>query len=184
VAKPSRETVTLSKRLSYVLRHAPGSIGVELDAGGWVAVDELLAAFARHGQALSRAELEQLVQRSDKRRFAFSADGGRIRASQGHSVAVELGYAAQTPPELLFHGTIERYLAAIRDQGLHKGRRHHVHLSVNRELALIVARRRRGSPVVLEVAAGAMAREGFELFCSDNGVWLVSHVPARFLTAG
>ena len=129
MAKAAPGPVGTSKLLSYVLRHAPESIGIELDGGGWASVDVLLAALARHGRPLSRAELEQLVQTSDKRRFAFSADGARIRASQGHSVAVDLGYLAQTPPEVLFHGTLERLLPAIRDQGLHKGRRHHVHLS-------------------------------------------------------
>jgi putative RNA 2'-phosphotransferase len=177
-----RDTNTISKRLSFVLRHDPASIGIALDAQGWIDVAALLAALAQHGHPLSREELEAVVRESDKQRFALSADGVRIRANQGHSIEVELGYVTRVPPELLYHGTIERYLPAILEQGLVKGQRHHVHLSAGRDLALIVAKRRRGTPIVLEVAAGAMAREGIELLCSDNGVWLTSHVPARFLT--
>lgn len=183
MTKPERDALSLSKRLSLVLRHAPGSIGIVLDESGWTDVEALLAALTRHSVPLTRAELEQVVRSSDKQRFALSADGTRIRANQGHSVAVELGYVAQAPPELLFHGTLARLLPAIREQGLLKGKRHHVHLSATRELAQIVARRRRGATVVLEIAAGAMARDGFELFCSDNGVWLADHVPPRFLRA-
>jgi putative RNA 2'-phosphotransferase len=121
-------TEAISKRLSYVLRHRPDAIGIALDRGGWVAVDELLAALARHGTALGRAELEAVVAGSDKRRFALSPDGIRIRAQQGHSVAVELGHAEAVPPATLYHGTVDRFLPSIRDRGLVRGRRHHVGL--------------------------------------------------------
>lgn len=98
------DAVRVSKRLSYVLRHDPSSVGVTLDAAGWVDVDELLAGLRSHGTRLSRDELDELVAGSDKRRFAFDGTGTRIRASQGHSVPVELGYVPQVPPSVLFHG--------------------------------------------------------------------------------
>jgi putative RNA 2'-phosphotransferase len=169
-----------SKFLSLVLRHDPALIGVALDDAGWVDVDVLLDALARHGKALERSALERLVRESDKQRFALSADGRRIRANQGHSVDVALGYAASPPPELLYHGTVERFLSAIRVEGLVRGARHHVHLSATRDVATSVGSRR-GRPVVIEVDAGAMARQGYEFFRSENGVWLTDHVPARFL---
>jgi len=163
-----------------VLRHDPGAAGLTLGDGGWVEVDALLDALARNGKPIDRVTLEQLVRENDKQRFALSSDGLRIRASQGHSVGVELGYAASPPPELLYHGTVEPFLASIRVGGLLRGARQHVHLSETPDVAVSVGRRR-GPPVVIEVDAGTMAREGHEFFRSDNGVWLTSHVPARFL---
>ncbi len=177
---PKNRRVSISKRLSYVLRHAPQSIGVALDREGWVSVERLLDALAQHGELVRRDELETVVRESDKQRFALSADGLLIRANQGHSVDVELGYAPLTPPPLLFHGTVARHLASIREHGLRRGARHHVHLSATRELAELVGRRR-GAPIVLEIDAARMAERGHEFFCSENGVWLTSHVPPEFL---
>ena len=166
-----RDAVRRSERLSYVLRHAPDSVGLTLDAAGWVDVDALLEALG-----WTRAELEQVVASNDKRRFALDETGTRIRASQGHSVAVDLGYAAQTPPPVLFHGTAERNLPAIEAEGLRPGRRHAVHLSPDAVTARAVGARH-GRPVVLRVDAAAMARDGAVFTRSANGVWLVDAVP-------
>lgn len=176
----SKHQVALSKLLSFVLRHDPGSIGLSLDREGWVKVDLLLEALGRSGHQVDRAELEALVRASDKQRFALSPDGALIRANQGHSVDVELGYTPLAPPEILYHGTVARFLPSIREQGLRKGERHHVHLSATRDLAEAVGTRR-GKPVVLEVDAARMAERGHEFFRSENGVWLTSHVPPEFL---
>lgn len=168
-----------SRFLSLVLRHRPEAIGLRLDAQGWAAVDELLAALAAHGRSMTRAELEALVRDSDKQRFALRGD--RIRASQGHSIAVDLGLVPREPPAVLYHGTIARVLPSIRREGLIKGSRTHVHLSADRETALRVGARR-GEPVLLRISAAAMHAAGHAFFCSDNGVWLVDAVPPRFLT--
>ena len=172
--------VSSSKFLSLVLRHKPGLIGITLDSSGWIAVDELLAACAAHGHKLTRAELEQVVRQNNKQRFAFSADNLRIRANQGHSVPVQLDYAPSVPPAALYHGTVQRFLADIRSQGLCKRARHHVHLSPSRQEAEAVGTRR-GVPIVLEVRAAAMASQGFVFFRSPNGVWLTDEVPPAFL---
>src|SRR4051812_21874990 len=124
-----KQLVKTSKFLSLVLRHAPETIGVKLDEQGWVEVKVLLEAMARHGHPLTRAELDEVVATNSKKRFAFDEEGRRIRASQGHSVEVALGYEPRTPPETLYHGTATRFLAAIRAGGLRKGERHDVHLS-------------------------------------------------------
>ena len=174
------DPTSLSKFLSLVLRHRPDAIGLSLAVDGWVPVAELLRALAAHGKPVELAALEALVAGSDKQRFAFSSDRLMIRANQGHSVRVDLGLSAQQPPALLFHGTVARYLPAIRAQGLLKGQRHHVHLSATRDLALLVGKRR-GAPVLLEVDAGGMAAAGHAFFCSENGVWLTDHVPPQFL---
>jgi putative RNA 2'-phosphotransferase len=169
------DVVATSKRLSYVLRHRPDAAGLTLDAAGWVDVEDLLAALG-----LTRGQLDEVVARNDKQRFAFDDTGGRIRASQGHSVPVDLGYTVERPPGVLFHGTVERFLPAILAEGLRPGNRHAVHLSPDVETAGRVGARR-GRPVVLQVDAPSMAAEGAVFTRSANGVWLVDAVPARHL---
>lgn len=171
-----KQRTRTSKFLSLVLRHEPEKFGLKLDSAGWVDVESLLASCGRHGHPLSRAELEEVVATNYKKRFVFSEDGRRIRASQGHSVDVSLGYEPQPPPARLFHGTVSRFLPSIRAHGLRKGERHHVHLSLNEETATQVGSRR-GDAVILVVNAAAMAAKGHPFFVSANGVWLTDHVP-------
>lgn len=176
----AQEDVKISKFLSLVLRHDPAKIGLTLDQAGWVSVDVLLAAAHAHGVALRRERLARIVANNDKQRFSFSADGQLIRANQGHSVAVELGYEPAVPPDTLFHGTAERFLASIQAQGLSKGQRHHVHLSADCEIVRSVGQRY-GKPVVLQVHAAQMQHDGFVFYLSTNGVWLTEHVPVPYL---
>lgn len=166
-----------SKRLSYVLRHDPASASVELDPAGWVSVDALLAGL---GGGLDRDTLHAIVAASPKQRFALSADRSRIRANQGHSVAVELGYEPGEPPEQLFHGTHPGAVDAIRAAGIRRMSRHHVHLSPDTETAANVGGRR-GKPVILCVAAGRMHRDGHVFYLSANGVWLTDEVPPDYI---
>ncbi len=174
------QQVATSKFLSLVLRHRPEVIGITLDAEGWVPVEELLAACAQHSRAISREQLDVVVRTNDKQRFAFSADGSRIRANQGHSLSVDLGLAPVEPPELLYHGTVERFLESIRRDGLTKGNRHHVHLSPDIQTATKVGQRR-GRPVVLVIEAGRMFRDGHTFYRSENGVWLTDSVPPVYI---
>ncbi|WP_081238399.1 RNA 2'-phosphotransferase [Streptomyces viridosporus] len=173
-----RRTVKVSKYLSRHLRHQPGRIGLSLDEGGWVEIDTLIAAAAAHGFPFTREELDHVITVNDKRRFAV--EGSRIRASQGHSVEVDLGLPPATPPPYLYHGTVARALDAIRTEGLRPMDRHDVHLSADRETATRVGARR-GRPVVLSVDAAAMHRDGHVFRVSANGVWLTRAVPARYL---
>jgi putative RNA 2'-phosphotransferase len=175
------DPVRLSKRLSYVLRHAPASIGITLDEAGWVDVDVLLAALARHGVRIDRRRLEEVVASDGKQRYALDPTGTRIRASQGHSVPVDLGYAPQAPPPELFHGTPLRDLPAILQQGLVRGHRHAVHLSPDPGTARAVGLRR-GPCAVLSVDAAALAAGGAVSTRSANGVWLVAAVPPQHLS--
>ena len=175
-----KEAIRTSKFLSLVLRHEPERVGLKLGEAGWVGVDELLKAVNSHGVSLSLDQLKHIVATSDKKRFAFSEDGQCIRASQGHSVEVDLQYLPQTPPETLYHGTAVRFLDSIRQQGLQKMERHDVHLSAETKLTLQVGGRH-GRPVLLTIRAGDMHRAGFVFRCSANGVWLVDHVPPQFI---
>jgi putative RNA 2'-phosphotransferase len=172
--------VKISRFLSQHLRHQPQRLGLTLEPGGWVAVDDLLAACARHGLQISRAELEEVVARNDKRRFSFDGTGERIRANQGHSVDVDLQLAPVAPPVTLYHGTSRATVDAIQREGLRKMRRHHVHLSADVPTAIRVGRRH-GHPVVFAVDAGAMSRAGILFYRSENGVWLVDAVPSHYL---
>lgn len=170
----------VSKYLAKHLRHTPERIGLTLDAAGWVEVDELLAACARAGFPVSRAVLDQVVAANDKQRYAFDDTGRRIRANQGHSVGVALDLPVVPPPDVLYHGTVARNLAAIRAAGLTPMSRHDVHLSADEDTARRVGARR-GEPVVLRVDAAAMAAAGHTFHRSANGVWLVAAVPPRYL---
>lgn len=173
--------IHLSKFLSLVLRHRPELIGITLDPAGWIEVDVLLEAMGRHDHPLTRDQLDFVVAHCEKQRFAFSEDRARIRASQGHSVEVELGYAPATPPDLLYHGTVDRFLPSIRAAGLIKGKRHHVHLSRDVETAAKVGDRR-GKAEILTIDAKSMSADGLAFFVSDNGVWLTDHVPPQYIT--
>ncbi|MEM9413985.1 MAG: RNA 2'-phosphotransferase [Planctomycetota bacterium] len=171
---------SVSKSMSYVLRHKPDAIGITLDPNGWVDVDDLLAAFQRDGKRYTRRCIDRAVAENDKQRFEFSEDGTRIRARQGHSINVDLGYEPAAPPDVLFHGTATRNLDSIRKKGLLKMNRHHVHLSTSKETMLAVAQRH-GKPVILEVDAKRMHADGFEFFVTKNNVWLVDSVPPDYV---
>jgi putative RNA 2'-phosphotransferase len=175
-----RSMVTISKFLSKHLRHTPDALGLTLQPGGWVTVEELLSGCERIGFTISYDELIECVETSDKKRFSFDESGDLIRANQGHSVDVDLQLEEKQPPEVLYHGTVERFLAPIMNEGLKKGKRHHVHLSKDTETARKVGARR-GKPVILVVDSGKMHSEGFQFFASANGVWLTDSVPASFL---
>nr|WP_198942737.1 RNA 2'-phosphotransferase [Actinophytocola xanthii] len=172
--------VRVSKYLAKHLRHRPERLGLALDEAGWVDVDELLAACASHQFPITRADLDHVVAANDKQRFAFDAQRRRIRANQGHTVDVELDLPVTTPPDVLFHGTVDRFLADIRRDGLRPMDRHDVHLSADEHTARRVGARR-GRPVVLTVDAAAMVAAGHTFRVSANQVWLVSAVPPEFL---
>lgn len=176
----NERTVRASKFLSLILRHEPERVEITLDSAGWVSVKELLEAVNRNGVSLGLEQLKVIVATSDKKRFVFSEDGSKIRASQGHSVEVDLQYSPEVPPELLYHGTPERFVESIRATRLNKGERHHVHLSPDAATAVKVAQQR-GQPVVLKIRAGEMHKAGHLFRRSENNVWLVDFVLIEFI---
>jgi putative RNA 2'-phosphotransferase len=177
-----KENINISKFLSLVLRHKPETIGITLDEHGWISVDTLLVKLREANVNISGEILEHIVESNNKKRFAFNDDHTRIRASQGHSVEIELGYTPVIPPEILYHGTTAVNLISIQSSGLDKRARHHVHLSKDIETALKVGSRH-GKPILLQVEARKMSEAGYHFFLSDNGVWLTDHVPAKFIKA-
>ena len=170
-----------SKFLSYVLRHAPEAIGLALDEQGWASIEQLITCANASGRQLSRELLLEVVRTNDKQRFALSEEGLYIRASQGHSVTINLDLKPQLPPDKLYHGSAKRFLDSILKHGIQPGNRRHVHLSLDYETAIQVGRRH-GKPIVLAVNAKAMTTEGFVFFLSENSVWLTDTVPAKYLT--
>lgn len=175
-----KSLVKISKYLSKHLRHQPERLGLQLQIGGWVSVADLLAACRRHNFPISPDELREVVERNDKKRFSFDESGTKIRAAQGHSVEVDLELKPSVPPDVLFHGTNEKSVAAIENHGLLKMARHHVHLSADEKTARSVGARR-GKSVIFAVDAAAMRAQNYEFFVSANGVWLVETVPPQFL---
>ncbi len=175
-----KEITKISKLLSLVLRHRPESIKIELDENGWTDVSELLEKMNEHNQPISLDILKLVVETNAKKRFAFNDNYSKIRANQGHSVDVELGYTPQSPPEILYHGTGEKSVASIWATGIKKRDRHHVHLSADFETAIKVGQRH-GNPFVFEVLAGEMNKNNFPFYKSDNGVWLTDFVPFEYL---
>lgn len=176
-----KEATRISKFLSLVLRHEPETIGIELDSNGWTEVTTLIDRINQTNVSISFEVLKYIVETNPKKRFAFNETFEKIRANQGHSIDIELGYEPQEPPAILYHGTSEQNAALIMQTGLQKMRRHHVHLSVDIGTAIKVGQRH-GKPVVFAVRANEMFMRKFEFFRSNNGVWLTDHVPANFLS--
>ncbi|WP_353411914.1 RNA 2'-phosphotransferase [Arenicella sp. 4NH20-0111] len=169
----------ISKYLSFILRHQPDSIGLELSDEGWANINELIGKTRKF--KLTKELIDTVVASNDKKRFLVSDDGLRIKANQGHSVNVKLELEPMTPPDVLLHGTAERFLDSIFRQGLKKQQRHHVHLSETQKTALSVGARY-GKPVLLKVDSKLMHEHGLEFFMTENDVWLVDEVPVEYLT--
>jgi putative RNA 2'-phosphotransferase len=170
----------ISKLLSLVLRHQPEAIGISLNENGWADVPELIKKINATGNTIDFALLQTVVDTNDKKRFIFNEDKTMIRANQGHSIEVELDLKEVAPPDFLYHGTVLKFLEAIKKDGLKKMSRQHVHLSKEAQTATIVASRR-GAPVILTVNAMVMHTEGFKFYLSENGVWLTNEVPAKYI---
>ncbi len=174
-------TVKLSKYLSLILRHDPGSIGVVLDDEGWVAIDTLLERMAAQGRPVTRAQMDEVVRTNDKQRFAYNEAGTHVRASQGHSIKIDLELQPVEPPAVLYHGTATRFLPSIMQEGLTSQSRQHVHLSPDTQTAAKVGVRH-GKLAILEVDSEGMAAAGHRFYRSANGVWLTDSVPVAFLS--
>lgn len=175
-----KQLTHISKFLSLVLRHQPETIGIKLDQNGWTDVNELIEKANNNGVTFDREILNHIVATNSKKRFAFNENLDKIRASQGHSIEIELGYTSQKPPEILFHGTGEKSVQSILEAGLEKRSRQHVHLSSDIETAIKVGQRH-GEPFIFKVLAGKMHDDNFQFFVSDNGVWLTDYVPVKYL---
>jgi putative RNA 2'-phosphotransferase len=175
-----KQNKAISKFLSLVLRHQPELIGIELDENGWTDVQTLIEKSNSTGHHFDEQTLKHIVETNEKKRFAFNESSDKIRASQGHSVDIQLGYYSQKPPEILYHGTGINSVDSILQTGIEKRNRQHVHLSRDIETALTVGGRH-GKPVVLIVLAEEMYQDNYLFFLSENNVWLTDHVSSKYL---
>ncbi len=171
----------ISKLMSYALRHHPAHLELELDAEGWVATTDLIAGLRQQVPTIDLPLLKEVVETNDKQRFTFNTDQTKIRANQGHSIEVELQLTPKEPPQLLYHGTVAKFLPTIEKDGLKKMSRQHVHLSPDIPTAKNVGTRR-GHPIILTILAAQMHQDGIPFYESKNGVWLVDHVPSNYLS--
>lgn len=174
------KTDKLSVFISLVLRHKPEAANIQLDEHGWAEVDALIEGIRKTGRRIDIDTLKEIVRTDGKQRYSFNEDCTLIRANQGHSVSVDVELKEAKPPEILYHGTAERFMESIRQEGLRSMSRLYVHLSKDEATALKVGARH-GKPVVLKVNAGKMQQDGFRFFLSENGVWLTDKVPASYL---
>ena len=176
----NKDTKKHSKFLSLILRHKPQTIGIELDENGWVDVDVLLSAMNKNRKQIDKSMLEEIVETNDKKRFAFNDDKTKIRASQGHSINIDLGLEEVKPPRELYHGTAASNYDSIFRNGLEKRGRNHVHLSKDPQTAREVGSRH-GKPIVLVVNSGDMRMNGIKFYLSENGVYLTDFVAPRYI---
>ncbi|MEY8758200.1 RNA 2'-phosphotransferase [Chryseobacterium tongliaoense] len=175
------EKKKISKFLSLILRHQPETIHLKLDENGWAEVNELIEKSAKNKIHFTPEQLDEVVESNNKKRFAFNEDKTRIRASQGHSVDIDLALIPQQPPEFLYHGTAETNISSILESGIEKRSRQHVHLSKDKETATAVGMRH-GKPVILTVRTGKMTEDGILFYLSENGVWLTDFVDAKYIS--
>jgi len=143
-------------------------------------MEQLIKQAKRKGIGITIDEIRAVVRENDKQRFSFSEDELKIRANYGHSVAIDLGYSPLKPPDVLYHGTAERNLKAIRTDGLKKLNRQYVHLSPTFDTAISVGQRY-GKPIVLEVLSGLMYSDRYEFFITESDIWLTEYVPPEYL---
>ena len=175
-----KQHIKISKFLSLILRHKPDVIGLELDKNGWASIDDIICRSTANGMNLERQVIQDVVSTNDKKRFSISSDGNMIRANQGHSINVDLDLSPIKPPSILYHGTATRFLESIFNKGLYPTDRNHVHLSSDYETAIDVGKRH-GKPVILKVESGSMYSDNHVFYMSKNGVWLIKHVPTKYL---
>lgn len=171
----------IGKYICLILRHKPEIIGIELDKNGWANIDELINGVKKKYPDFNMEKLEYIVNTDNKQRYSLSDDKSKIRARQGHSIDVDVELKELTPPELLYHGTAERFLESIMKEGLVPKSRLYVHLSKDVETAEKVGKRH-GKPAVLKIETGKMAEDGFKFYLSENGVWLTKAVPPKYLS--
>ena len=171
-----KEDIKISKQLSYLLRHNPKDLNMDKD--GYVQVSTLLNKIG-----ITKNQLDIIVENNDKKRFAYSPDESKIRASQGHTIKVDVGLDLKRPKSFLYHGTTTDNLRSIMETGLSKMKRNHVHLTDDYDTAVAVGKRysKDKNPMILEIDAQKMIDDGYDIYISENNVWLIENVPPEYI---
>ena len=169
--------VKLSRYLSYLLRHNPDDANLNMDKNGWVLVDELIK---NTSNKFTKDNLEHIVLNDKKTRYSFNDDKTKIRANQGHSINVDVELEEAIPPDILYHGTADRFIISIMKEGIKSQTRKHVHLSKDKETALEVGLRH-GNAVILQINTKEMIKDGIKFYLSKNGVWLTNYIESKYI---
>ena len=178
--KRKKSLTSTSRFISLILRHKPEAIGISLDEHGWADVNALIEGIGKT-RAFDQNMLVEIVRTDEKKRYSFNENRTKIRANQGHSISVDVDLAKKMPPDVLYHGTGEKYVASINKEGLIAKSRLYVHLSSDTQTANKVGSRH-GRPMIYRVDSGRMATDGYAFYLSANGVWLTKAVPVKYLT--
>lgn len=176
------DLTSTGKFIALILRHKPETIGITLNEHGWANVDELVAGIQKTRPEFDMEVLKEIVRTNNKRRYAFNEDHTKIRANQGHSIPMDVELREAVPPEILNHGTGERAVPSILEQGLLPGKRLYVHMSTDIQTVINVGKRH-GKPFFFRIQARRMQEDGFRFYFSENGVWLTKIVPPAYLNA-
>lgn len=171
----------LSKEISYALRHAPWEYELELDCQGWVVLDQLVYSLNESSKfhGLTEADVLKMIEASEKKRHEVIE--GKIRALYGHSVPMKIQKTPAEPPEVLYHGTAQRFVDSITNSGLKPSGRQYVHLSQDIKTALVVGKRRDSKPVILRVQALKAWEDGIMFYHGNEKVWLADLIPSNFI---
>lgn len=174
------DLVKMGKYLSLILRHKPELIYLKIDEHGWVEVDQLLKGINDSGRYISKEMLDIIVNTNNKKRYQYNDDQTKIRANQGHSIKVDVELQEKVPPDILYHGTAQKYLDKIKKSGIRKMNRLYVHLSKDIQTAINVGKRH-GQPIVLVIDTKKMLRDGYKFYYSYNGVWLCDDIAYSYV---
>ena len=171
---------SISRYISLILRHKPEVIGITIDEYGWANVEELIQGIEKSNPEFNMEALEEIVKTDNKQRYSFNDDKTLIRANQGHSIQVDVELIEKEPPCILYHGTGEKYVTSIDQNGLIPKSRLYVHLSKDVETAKAVGKRH-GKEVVYSINSGQMYKDGYKFYLSKNEIWLTKKVPKKYL---
>jgi putative RNA 2'-phosphotransferase len=174
------DLVGLSKLMSLILRHEPEKFGLILDAEGFAPLQDLLEAVRRERPGTTEADVRAVVATVEPQKQRYSIVDLDIRANYGHSLDGKIRHAPSVPPDILYHGTSEKAVAAILASGLRPMARQYVHLTEDRALALKVGGRH-GKPRLIQVDAPRAHREGIVFYKANRSFWLADAVPATYL---
>jgi putative RNA 2'-phosphotransferase len=172
----------LSRFLSLVLRHRAHSFGLDVDAEGFVRMDDLLDLIAERQRSLDWVDaehIEALVGREGRHRFEIRGD--KVRATYGHSFERPIRYEPADPPEQLYISVPRAKLAEIRSRGIHPVGRQYVHLSVDPEEADEIGRHHDPTPTRVTVEARTAQGKGILFHHPADGIYLVASLPPDVL---
>ena len=176
------EIDSLGRTMAGVLRHFPDRYGLEMDANGWIDLHDFLTALTirnKRFRFLKPNHVLGLIQTDPKGRYEFR--DGKIRATYGHSLDVDLDLPTENIPDVLFYPTSEEELSVLLGAGLRPSDRKMVHLSGTFHAAVEAGRVRIQVPVIVEIDAKSARTSGIVIKKAGKTVYLTTEVPPEFL---